>query len=249
MPASSFVAWAGSPVIGVTRVTRVTEPDRTNVSATSRATIPATPDSAPGVAGVAHGDSRAGAVTPATRAATGGVPQINHADQGGNPSNPGHPVDCSDARPLAVALDEERAALIEHEGGIPREWAEGFARLDADSPPADVPPQRWRQFVDDTGLFLDAGWAAKAAALGWGPLDLFGCNRERPFARIDHAGLCWLINSNKLVALSESAAFIETRTGVRQTYRRKPVSDGETALAWELKNERSASAIDSMRLS
>jgi len=145
--------------------------------------------------------------------------------------------------------EEERAAIIEHKAGIPHAWAEGFARLDADSPPADVPPQRWRQFVDDTGLFLDAGWAAKAAALGWGPLDLFGCNRERPFARIDHAGLCWLINSNKLVALSESAAFIETRTGVRQTYRRKPVSDGETALAWELKNERSASAIDSMRLS
>jgi hypothetical protein len=49
MPASSFVAWAGSPVIGVTRVT---EPDRTNVSATSRAPIPATPDSVSGLPGL-----------------------------------------------------------------------------------------------------------------------------------------------------------------------------------------------------
>jgi hypothetical protein len=151
MPASSFVAWAGSPAIGFTRVTRVTEPDRTNVSATSRTAISATPDSAPGVAGVAHDDSRAGAVTPGTRASTGGVPQIDHADQSGNPSNPGHPGDSSGARPLAVALDEERAALIEHEGNIPREWAEGFARLDPNRPPGDVPLRRWRAFVDDIG--------------------------------------------------------------------------------------------------
>jgi len=121
MPASSFVAWAGNSVIGVTRVIRVTEPDRTNLSATSRAAFPATPDSAPGIAGVALGDSRAGAVTPATRAATDGVPQIDHTNQSGNPCNPGHPGDCSGARPLAVQPDEERAALIEHEGGIPRE--------------------------------------------------------------------------------------------------------------------------------
>jgi hypothetical protein len=234
MPASSFVAWAGSPVIGVTRVTRVTEPDRTNVSATSRATIPATPDSAPGVAGVAHGDSRAGAVTPATRAATGGVPQIGYTDQSGNPSNPGNPGDCSDARPLAVALDEERAALIEHEGGIPRGWAEGFARLEPNRPPGDVPLRRWQTFVDDIGLFLDGGWAATASALGWGPGELFGCDRYRPFARLDSAGLLWLLNGDTLVALSSEIAVIERVTGARQTYRRRPTRDGEVSLAWEM---------------
>lgn len=85
--------------------------------------------------------------------------------------------------------EAERAAIIEHEGAIPREWAEGFARLDPAQPPCDVPTKRWQRFVDDVGLFLDSPFCAVAAALGWGPHDLFGCDRDRPFARIDSAGL------------------------------------------------------------
>jgi len=146
----------------------------------------------------------------------------------------------SDAQPSAVRAstawgesETERAAIVEHDGKILREWAEGFARLDPDRPPGDVPLVRWQRFVDDVGRFLDGGWAAKAAALGWGPLDLFGCDREKPFAQIDQAGLLWLLNGNKLVALSEDAAGIETRTGARQTYRRKPSELGQV-LAWEL---------------
>jgi hypothetical protein len=68
----------------------------------------------------------------------------------------------------------ERAAIIEHDGAIPRTWAEGFARLDPNYPAAGVDARRWVRFVDDCGLFLDRGWAAKAAALGWGPLELSG---------------------------------------------------------------------------
>src|SRR5262249_53138224 len=118
------------------------------------------------------------------------------------------------------------------EAAIPRVWAEGFARLDPEQPPGDVPPTRWRRFVDDVGLFLDR-WAACAAALGWTPYDLFGCDRDRPFARIDKCGLLWLLNGDKLVALSETAAGIEKRTGERHTYRRKPSEPGRV-LAWEL---------------
>lgn len=81
-------------------------------------------------------------------------------------------------------------------------------------------------------MFLDR-WATYASALGWGPHDLFGCNRDRPFARIDQSGLLWLLNGAKLVALSEDAAGIETRTGERHAYRRKPNQPG-SVLAWEL---------------
>jgi hypothetical protein len=56
-----------------------------------------------------------------------------------------------------------------HDAGAPRAWAEGLARLDPAHPPSDVPPGRWVRFIDDCGMFLDGGWAAKAAALGWGP--------------------------------------------------------------------------------
>ena len=62
---------------------------------------------------------------------------------------------------------------------------------------------------------------------------MFGCDRTRPFARIDQAGLLWLLNGDKLIALTENTASIETQTGARQTYRRKPNEPGRV-LAWEL---------------
>jgi hypothetical protein len=129
-----------------------------------------------------------------------------------------------------------RAAIVEHDGGIPRSWAEGFARLHPNRPPDDVPPKRWQQFVDDVGKFLDGAFCVVAAALGWGPFDLFGCDRDRPFARIDRAGLLWLLNGDRLLALTEHTAMIETRTGARQTYRRRPVAIGDAVLAWELRS-------------
>jgi len=127
----------------------------------------------------------------------------------------------------------ERAAIVEHDDGIPRTWAEGFARLDPDRPPGDMPLKRWQRFVGDVGLFLDSPFCAVAASLGWGPYDLFGCNRERPFARIDQAGLLWLLNGTKLIALTENTATIETPAGARQTWRRMPGDPGRV-LAWEL---------------
>jgi hypothetical protein len=138
-------------------------------------------------------------------------------------------------RPLARWSDseKERAAIVEYDGDIPRAWSEGFARLDRDRPSADVPRHRWRRFVDDVGRFLDDQWADKAAALGWGPLDLFGCDRDGPFARIDQAGLLWLLSGDRLLALTENTATIATKTGERQTYRRKPSEPGRV-LAWEL---------------
>ena len=68
---------------------------------------------------------------------------------------------------------EERAAIVEHDGGAPREWAEGFARLDAATPPKGFDLGRWRQLIDDGGRFLDR-WALTAAECGWSATDVFG---------------------------------------------------------------------------
>jgi hypothetical protein len=131
---------------------------------------------------------------------------------------------------------EERAAIIECDGGIARAWAEGLARLHPDRPPLDVPSKRWLRFVDGVGRFLDGPFCAVAAALGWEPYDLFGADRDRPFARINQAGLLWLLNGDKSVALTENTATIEQHTGARQTYRRKPSAPGRV-LAWELSRD------------
>jgi hypothetical protein len=100
-------------------------------------------------------------------------------------------------------------------------------------PPADVPLKRWQTFIDDLGRFLDGPFLDVAVKLGWGPYDLFGCDRDRPFARIDCMGLLWLLNSRKFVALTETTATIETTTGATQRFWRKPAEPCQ-CLAWEL---------------
>jgi hypothetical protein len=45
--------------------------------------------------------------------------------------------------------------------------------------------------------------------------------------------LLWLLDGNRLAALSENTATIETRSGARQTYRRRLGEPGRI-LAWEL---------------
>ena len=131
-------------------------------------------------------------------------------------------------------MQEERAAIVEHDGGAPRGWAEALARVDPARPPAGVPPQRWLAFLDDCGRFVDGGWAERASIFGWGPLDLFGCDRERPFAHVDRLGLLWLLNGGTIIELHRDRAVIETRTGARQNYRRRPLDIGRIVLAWEL---------------
>jgi hypothetical protein len=129
---------------------------------------------------------------------------------------------------------EAKAALREIvESGAPREWADALARLDPARPPADVPEARWRRFIDDCGAFLDSGWAGRAAALGWGPPELFGCDRAKPFARVSSQGLLWLLNGRQLLALTGDTAAIASFTGGRLTYYRRP-SERRQVLVWEL---------------
>jgi len=135
-------------------------------------------------------------------------------------------------RHKADLLEIVRCGEAEAADTIPFEWAAGFARLDPDAPVADFPSRRWAELVDDIGAFLDGGFAAQAAALGWGALDLFGCDDVRPYARIDLAGLLILLNGGRLVALTTAAAVIETGTGARHTFRRRPQPGA--VLIWEL---------------
>jgi hypothetical protein len=170
-------------------------------------------------------------VDPIGAPSLGGLGGLGEAEPQSRNSAPPPPLD----RALATwgEVEAERAALVEYDGGIPRSWSEGFARLDPNRPPGDVPAKRWLRFIDDTGGFLDGPFCAVAAALGWGPYDLFGCDRDRLFARIDQAGLLWLLNGDKLIALTENTATIETRTGARQIYRCRGAELGRV-LAWEL---------------
>jgi len=242
-----------------TRATRATEPtgSRTSVTPTTEATV-----ARAGTRGATRATSRIAtpSVAPvaghdAQRATYGDRPKRADLHHFSDPVAPVAPVaydEDQDVRKLPSTsqsykpsadpsltelseTEEERAAIIEYDGRAPRAWAEAFARLDRARPRGDVPLRRWMQFVDDAGHFLDQGWASRATALGWMPLDLFGCDRDRPWARIDHAGLIWLLDGQKLVALATDIAVIKTAAGARQTYRRAPSNGDSVVLAWDLR--------------
>ena len=115
-----------------------------------------------------------------------------------------------------------------------RSWAASLARINSGDPLRGVPPPRWRQFLEDASVFVRSSWDKQAAALGWTPIDLVGCDRKKPFARIDRLGLIWLLNGDKVVALSTDTAVIESATSSRLTYHRRRHNVGEIVLPWEL---------------
>jgi hypothetical protein len=147
----------------------------------------------------------------------------------------GETVPAADAAALTWdEAEEERAAVVQHKGNIVGAWAQGFARLHPDRLLRGVPTRRWLRLVDDIGLFLDSAFCVSAAALGWGPYDLFGCDGDRPFARIDQLGLLWLLNGGRLVALTSDTATIKTLNGSTLTHRRHVGNEPGRVLAWEL---------------
>ena len=54
--------------------------------------------------------------------------------------------------------EEERAAIIEFDGGVPHAWAAVLDRLDPAKPPVDVPPQRWLRFKKPGGSRKGKHW-------------------------------------------------------------------------------------------
>lgn len=192
-------------------------------------------ESSPTVSQSVHTVTQAGRISEANPATTP-LSTCGYALQGADTLGTVDTTRRSEAPPATVSHTVNSVTGAEDNNGADdeTEWSAIVACLDPDLPPGDVPPRRWRRFVDDVGHFLDGGFAPKANALGWGLFDLFGCDRERPFARTDQAGLLWLLNGNRLVAVSENTAVIETRTGARQVFRRKPNAAGRV-LAWELR--------------
>jgi hypothetical protein len=93
--------------------------------------------------------------------------------------------------------------------------------------PNYIAANHWQQAVEDGRRFL-AQWGAQAEALGWTPRELFGLASVpdkpgpsyRRLSRYDETGLIWLLRGRPVLALTESTAAIESRTGAVTIYRR-----------------------------
>jgi hypothetical protein len=90
-----------------------------------------------------------------------------------------------------------------------------------------VPNDRWQQAVRDSRCFL-AQWGRQVDALAWTARDLFGLAplpdephpSYRRLSRYDETGLVWLLQGRWVLALTESAAAVESPTGAVTVYRR-----------------------------
>lgn len=117
---------------------------------------------------------------------------------------------------------EERAAHLEYDAGLPREWAEHLARLIVGEPPGDFSPIRWQAALDAALIFADR-WAAEAHRLGWDVSEVFGLHPSAPAARVDCRGLAWLLgDGSQVVAMDRSGAHIRRPNGVPGRYYRLP---------------------------
>jgi hypothetical protein len=93
--------------------------------------------------------------------------------------------------------------------------------------PDHVEADRWEAAVEDGRRFL-AQWGEQAEALGWSPRDLFGlrkppANPHQSYSRLsryDEAGLIWLLEGRKVLALTAETAAIYNPSGSITTYRR-----------------------------
>jgi hypothetical protein len=74
----------------------------------------------------------------------------------------------------------------------------GADKLRAMPPPAAVSPAAWAALLRASDRFLSEGHAAKAAALGWTALDVWGCHARQPVERLDLAGAAWPISDSEI---------------------------------------------------
>jgi hypothetical protein len=98
----------------------------------------------------------------------------------------------------------EREAVAVVMGNLAKVYAKAFAAIQA-HPPANVPRERWNQFINDAGLFLDR-WGQEAERLGWRPDELFGLHPTAPMARYDCMGVLWMLRGEQVTELTDRLA-------------------------------------------
>ncbi len=122
----------------------------------------------------------------------------------------------------------ERAAIIQEGAGVPADWAEGFAQLEASQIPSWVDAIAWQAMIDAAGRFIDA-WGAKAAAAGWTAAELFGLDKAAPMRRPDRRGAAFFLVDARVIDVTADAITIR-KGGKDQCIRHR---DGFTVPAWE----------------
>jgi len=114
---------------------------------------------------------------------------------------------------------------------LPDVVGHGLVALRSMRTPRLLHPDRWPLVVSDALSLACDGWAAKAIALGWSPLDLFGVVPDSLGDPADDGLAVWL-GGRRLIALCGTYAVVEYNDGGRSYYNRRQAAGA--VLLWEL---------------
>lgn len=115
-------------------------------------------------------------------------------------------------------------------GSLPLSITSGLRRLLSMAAPRLACPAVWPRVVSDALSLASQGWAEKAFALGWTPLDLFGAVTEAAGDPFSDGLAVWLAGRSLVVICDQFAA---AEDNVFRAYFQRHQRDG-AKLLWEI---------------
>ena len=110
---------------------------------------------------------------------------------------------------------EERSAIIEHDGRVPRKWAEAYAWLLCSPRPEHVAKMRWRRALDDAGRLVDL-WVPSLSAMGWDEGSVFGSSLTSV-----RKSLIFELNGREVAAVARNAVIVKSTEGRTEAIERQ----------------------------
>ena len=114
---------------------------------------------------------------------------------------------------------------------LPNVVGHGLVALRTMPAPRLLHPDRWPLVVSDALSLAHDGWAAKALALGWSPLDLFGAVPDPAFDLAGDGLAVWL-GGRRLIALCGTYAVVNIEGGGQSYFNRRQAEGA--VLLWDL---------------
>jgi len=97
--------------------------------------------------------------------------------------------------------------------------------------PAGADEAIWRRVNEDAARLGNKGWAAKASALGWSAMDLFGAVPTRDGDPAGDGLAVWL-GGRRILALCDTYAVVEDACGGRSYFNRRQAECA--VLLWDM---------------
>ena len=131
------------------------------------------------------------------------------------------------AKPSEPGIEGFDGTETAHSLAICDDIRTGLRSLAARTMPRIRRPELWSAVVADASRLAQEGWAGVALALGWHPLQLWGCTRDGHFESL----ATWL-QGRRLVLVDEASAI--TADGPQRFIFRPSPAPADAIFLWEL---------------